>query len=307
MDTSGKPRAVTAAACALAVTLSAAAASADEPEREQDHWSPSRLGASAVFGAHGSLVQSLGGDGTDSDGAGAAGLWIDVNALSAPWDRSQTLRFSLHGSLGGGLAGFEGILGSEGAFGFRWSERIGNVGGEGVDLSGDPGHTARRGDVWHALAGRVGYSFHLAHDEHQETSMVEVPRLELGYQVLGGHGFAMEARAHGGLLLTGMFSGREGDRELTTSAGWGSRIVLQGRSGKIDAGFTRYQPLDGDDLGPLDVADARICVFTSREPEPTAGICATGRMERGEVRAPGDRIFEMTTVHAGLLIGVGVH
>jgi hypothetical protein len=88
---------------------------------------------------------------------------------------------------------------------------------------------------------------------------------------------------------------------------WGGRLTVHGRSGTLDAGVERIEPGSGDDLGSVNTADARLCVFTSRLPGSTVGICGNGRVEDGLIRRADKSVIQATTVYGGLLIGVGIH
>jgi hypothetical protein len=288
---------------ALAVALGSAAARADDtPPR----WMRPGLALNAVIGAQGLLTQSLGSASSQLTTGGGAGFWVQANGLKAPWNDGQTLRLTLWGTLGMGEAGFEGAIGSEGAYGLRWSEPLVQPRPEDpfatpLDDGGDP----RTDTVWHALVARLGYAARMSHNDRVEGSLVEIPRLELGYQILGS--FALEVRAHAGVVLTGELGAEEGRRKLPTSMGWGGTASLMGRLGVIEVGLERIQPFEDDGLGPVDVADGRICVQTSRRPGMTFGICGNGRVERMIIPRAGDTPTESATVYGGLLLGLGVH
>lgn len=292
---------------AVAAGLSAAlAGTAAEAQDAPPKWLRPGLVGNAVFGAQGTLTQSIGAAGSQLDTAGGAGFWIQANALQAPWDRNRTFRLTIWGSLGGGGAGFEGAVGSEGAFGLRWSEPL--VQPRPDDPFAIPlDDSAERADetVWHAVVARLGYATHITHDDRVESSLVEVPRLELGYQILGS--FALEARAHAGVVLTGNLRMEEGSRPIQPSMGWGGRFSLMGRLGLLEAGLQRIQAFEDDGLGPVDIADARICVHTSRKPGATFGICGNGRVERMTIQTGGGDRAEAASVYGGLLLGLGAH
>jgi hypothetical protein len=287
----------------LAVALAGATAAAeDAPPR----WIRPGLAVNAVLGAQGMLTQTLGSTGTQLATGGAAGFWVQANGLKAPWDAGQTLRLTMWGSLGMGEAGFEGAIGSEGAFGLRWSEPLAQPRADdpfGSPL-GDAGDESD-GKVWHALVARIGYATHILHNDRVESSLVELPRLELGYQILGS--FALEVRAHAGTVLTGKLAIPDGSRALPPSIGWGGHVSLLGRLGIIDVGLERVQPFEDDGLGPVDIADARICVQTSRRAGMTFGICGNGRVERMTIQRADATKAEAAAVYGGLLLGLGVH
>ena len=52
-------------------------------------------------------------------------------------------------------------------------------------------------------------------------------------------GFALEARAHAGLVLAGQIATDDGTRKLNPSLGWGGRLTLNSRYGALDAGLQR--------------------------------------------------------------------
>lgn len=287
----------------LAVIFAGATAAAeDAPPR----WIRPGLAVNAVFGAQGSLTQSLRSTGSRVDSGGGAGFWVQANGLKAPWDEGQTLRLTLWGSLGTGEAGFEGAIGSEGAYGLRWSEPLVQPRPDDpFAIPLDDGSDRTVDTVWHALVARIGYAARILHDDRVESSLVELPRLEVGYQILGS--FALEARAHAGVALTGQLGIQEGSRPLPPSVGWGGHVSLLGRLGLVEVGLERIQPFEDDGLGPVDIADGRICVQASRRPGATFGICGDGRVERMTIPRPDETKAEAVSVYGGLLLGLGVH
>jgi hypothetical protein len=293
---------------ALAAALACGSAAAAEAPPQ---WVPTGVDSNAVFGAQGALTQTIGSTGSDLYSGAGAGGWLQVNGLLAPWDQEQTFRFAVWGALGGGGAGFDGTLGSEGAYGFRWSQpfseaRLPQTGEVPLDAYGQRQFQPERA-AWHALVARIGYAMRLSHNDRVESSLIELPRLELGYQFLGA--FAIEARAHAGLAITGQFASQEGTRPLGPALAWGGRLVFHGRSGTVDLGVERIQPGIGigDDLGPTDAADARVCVFARRQPGSSFGMCGTGRVEQADIRRSDGAVIATTAVYAGVLVGVGVH
>lgn len=287
----------------LSALLAGAAASAQEPP---PRWLKPGLAVNGVLGAQGLLTQSLGASGTDLRSGGGAGFWLQAYGLQAPWNANSTFRLTLWGTLGGSGQGFLGAIGSEGAYGLRWSEPLVQPRADdpfAVPL--DDGRDRPFETVWHALVARVGYAMHVHHDDAVEGSLVEVPRVEVGYQILGS--FALEARAHAGVVLTGDFVSKDGRRPLPPSMGWGGHISLLGRLGLIQAGLERIQPFEDDGLGPVDVADARICVHSNRSQGATFGVCGDGRVERLSFPRTGGGSTEGAAVYGGLLLGLGVH
>jgi hypothetical protein len=80
-----------------------------------------------------------------------------------------------------------------------------------------------------------------------------------------------------------------------------------GRLGLLEAGLQRIQPFEDDGLGPVDIADARICVHTSRRPGASFGVCGNGRVERMSQRRSDGAATDAASVYGGLLAGLGVH
>lgn len=288
----------------MSVLLASAGAAAEEPP---PRWLGSGLAINAVVGAQGLLTQSLGRAGTDLTSGGGAGFWIQAYGLKAPWNEANSFRLTLWGMLAGGGGGLGQAIGSEGAYGLRWSEPLVEPrANDPFTIPVDDGMDRPSETVWHALVARLGYAAHIRRDDAVRSSLVEVPRVEVGYQILGG--FAVEARAHAGVVLAGELASIHGGRPLPPSMGWGGHVSVLGSLGLlVEAGLERIQPFEDDGLGPVDVADGRICVHSSRRRGATFGLCGDGRVERMSFPRPGGGASDAVTVYGGLLGGVGVY
>lgn len=164
--------------------------------------------------------------------------------------------FSSHGAhmfgIGGGTAGFDGGLGVLLTFGPR------------IPIAPHHGPFVRAGLRGHLLGNRALYS-----------SLLELPRGELGYQFIRGW-TVLEVGASYGAVLTGRY--RAGDANtlmLGTGFAPGGYIALQLPVLRVGASVARLPVRDG---ATIDNADAHACVIGA----PLA-LCGDASFTRGEV------------------------
>jgi hypothetical protein len=226
----------------------------------------------SVTGLRGSFtrVSSATGGTSDSLGVGFAG-GVDTYALDG------TTHGSLHWVLGGGEAGFEGKLAGELDFGYR------------IDVTEHTGPF-----------GRAGFDGRMQGNDKLYFSTLELPRLQLGWQYLGGKTL-VEAGARGGAVLAGRYNpGDEGVRRLsgieygafaTAQVDW---LRMEGTAYRIDSRST------GNGRA-VDVGRASVCAVAGK-----VGICGDAMFLRGDAdlgpNAGG--VQAAMSTYAGVSLGV---
>jgi len=224
---------------------------------------------------------------------GAFGLRGSVTRVGADLDRGSNLTvagrgeefintgpFAFHGShslaIGGGSAGFEGELGATFAWGFR------------LPTTPNQGFVVRAGGLGLLRGNDLFY-----------TSLLEIPRGELGYQYLRGR-WLIEGGFTTGPVLTGRF--RAGDAEARAlGAGFevGAYIAAENESVRLAGRFLRVPDRDGPQ-SYVRMLDATACAFV----RPLA-LCTDVSFARGDVFTVAEPLGETRSVYsAGILIGV---
>jgi hypothetical protein len=195
---------------------------------------------------------------------------------------SYALDGSAHGSmnwvLGGGDAGFEGMLAGMVDFGYR------------LDV------TERQGPF-----ARAGFDGRMQGNDRLYFSTLELPRLSLGWQYLDGHTL-LEIGARGGPILSGRYNpGDEGYRRLSGSIEYGGFVAAQFSFLRIDVTAMRIDARNTGTGRPVDVGRGSVCGIAG-----SFGICADMMAIRGDAdmgpNAGG--VQTATSTYAGLSIGV---
>ena len=185
-----------------------------------------------------------------------------------------------HGSgyfmLGGGQGGFEGALASSVDVGYR------------VPVS-----------EAHGPFGRIGIDGRLQGNDLLYFSMLELPRLSLGWQYLKGK-TVLEGGARGGAILTGLYDPGEAGRRKLSGFEWGGFVSGQIDFLRADLSFMRIETPKTLNGTPVDVARGQICGVGGK-----LGVCLDGMFFRGdaEMRAEASAIRSTTSQYVGLTIG----
>ena len=178
--------------------------------------------------------------------------------------------------LGGGQAGFEGALAGTIDIGYR------------VPVAED-----------HGPFGRIGFDGRLQGNDLLYFSMLELPRVTVGWQYLHGK-TVVEGGARGGAILAGLYNPAEDGRRKLNGFEWGGFASAQIDWLKLDASFMRIEARKTLDGTPVDVGRAQICGVGGK-----VGVCLDGMLFRGhaDMRANDGGIHNTTAQYVGLTIG----
>jgi hypothetical protein len=194
------------------------------PERDTVHSLPSlfgiRAGQTAVHG---------------SDTKASLGLVSESAAYLTDHRAGFTARSAHFAMLGGGRAGIEGGLGL----------------GVGLGLYQGLGQN-------HGPFSRLGGRGFLMGNAAFYASLLELPQLELGYQLFD-RDLHLELSAHGGAVLTGRYHPDDERRRLGSAFAWGGLAAARVGPIDLDVDFTRVGASDSDPNGPLDLVSALLC------------------------------------------------
>jgi len=190
-----------------------------------------------------------------------------------------THRTTFYGAIGGGSDGFEGQL--------DYSSRAGVRGYVGED---------------HGPFTRIGLALQFLGNNKLYRSQIELPTLEVGYQ-LHNEALLFELAATGGLVLGGRyFTGDEARRRIDTEWNSGAQITLQADYVRAHARVQRIFARQTGPGTPIDQASAQLCI----NPLGALLLCGDGAWHRGDVRLPSGSYRESTALYLGGTIGIGV-
>jgi hypothetical protein len=225
----------------------------------------------SVTGVRGSFTNVDTGTVKDTTvGVGVAGS-ADAYALDG------TTHGSSYFMLGGGQGGFEGALAGTIDIGYR------------VPIADD-----------HGPFGRIGFDGRLQGNDLLYFSLLELPRLTVGWQYLKGK-TVLEAGARGGAILAGLYDPGEDGRRKLNGFEWGGFVSGQADFLRIDASFMRIEARKTLNGTPVDVGRAQICGVGSK-----VGVCLDGMLFRGDadMRANAGGIHSTTSQYVGLTVGI---
>lgn len=190
-----------------------------------------------------------------------------------------TLNGYTHFALGGGTGGLEGSLG-----GFITA-----------------GARAPFGEH-HGPFARVGLGGELLGNSQFYFSHIDLPRGELGYVYDRGD-YRFEIGGRISPTLTGRFNtGDASRRELGSSFSWSPYLFSQGKYGRFEASFTRFETLQGVPGTPVNVARFATCNYMFG----IFAICADGMYLTGDEDPKGAAATSTraNAFYGGLLVGV---
>lgn len=179
--------------------------------------------------------------------------------------------------LGGGDAGFEGALAGTIDIGYR------------LPVAED-----------HGPFGRIGFDGRVQGNDLLYFSMLELPRLTLGYQYLHGK-TVLEAGARGGAILAGLYDPGEDGRRKLNGLEWGGFASAQTELFRLDASFMRIEAKKTLDGTPVDVGRVLVCGADGR-----LGVCVDGMLFHGnaEMRANDGGIHTTSALYFGMTVGI---
>lgn len=194
-------------------------------------------------------------------------------------DGYVTHRSTFFGAIGGGTDGFEGEL--------SIASRGGVRGYFGED---------------HGPFARIGLSLQLLGNNKIYRSQINLPTLELGYQLMNDS-ILLELAGTGGLVLGGRyFTGDEAERRIDTEFEWGGTLTLQTDYFRTVVAASRIEARQTGPGTPIDQLQGHLCV----NPFSAVLLCAHGAYHRGDVRLPDGRFSTSTATYLGGTIGIGV-
>lgn len=206
----------------------------------------------------------------------------DVGAAFAGAVDTYALDGTTHGAgyfiLGGGEGGFEGAL-------------SGTI---------DVGYRAPVSDE-HGPFARAGFDGRLQGNDDLYFSMLEIPRLTVGWQYLSGK-VVVEGGARGGPILTGRYNpGADGYRRLSGSLEWGGFVSAQVDFLRADVSVMRIEARRTGNGTPVDVGRAMFCGVAG-----PVGICADAYLFRGDadMGPSGGGFQKALSFYGGLTVGV---
>lgn len=185
-------------------------------------------------------------------------------------------RLSHFALLGGGRSGLEGGLG------------VSLAGGLLVPVGAD-----------HGPFSRLGLRAQMLGNDVLWTSLVELPELELGYQLLR-RTLHLELAARGGAVLVGRYNPDGARRPLGSAFEYGGLVATRVGAVDFDLEWTRIEARGSDPGTPVDVLSALLCGGANY-----FGVCFDARLYAGDVREAG-RVRERTSAFIGLSLGAFV-
>lgn len=194
---------------------------------------------------------------------------------------SYALDGTTHGSmyfvLGGGEAGFEGALAGTVDVGYR------------LPIAED-----------HGPFGRIGFDGRLQGNDLLYFSILELPRVTLGYQYLKGKN-VVEIGARGGAVLAGLYDPGEDGRRKLNGFEWGAFVSAQVEFLRLDVSAMRIEARKTLNGTPVDVGRGSLCGVGGK-----VGICIDAMLFHGdaEMRANDGGIHSTKSTYLGLTLGV---
>lgn len=225
----------------------------------------------SVSGVRASLTNVSTGTVKDSAlGVALAGA-ADTYALDG------TTHGSMYFVLGGGEAGFEGALAGTIDVGYR------------LPVAED-----------HGPFGRIGFDGRLQGNDLLYFSILELPRVTLGYQYLKGKN-VVEIGGRGGAVLAGLYDPAEDGRRKLNGFEWGAFVSAQVDFLRADASAMRIEARRTLNGTPVDVGRASLCGVGGK-----VGVCVDAMLFRGDadMRANDGGVHSTTSTALGLTIGV---
>jgi hypothetical protein len=229
-----------------------------------------RLAIVTVFGMRASVTRVEGSDPVAGALIGGQGLAYDTRGM-------VTLRLAHFAYIGGGTGDVEG----------------------GIGIAYAMGTIAKLGED-HGPLARLGGRAQLFGNDLLYASHVELPELQLGYQLLRRR-LHIEVAARAGAVLIGRYNPGDARRALGKAFEWGGLASLRWEAIHLDLEWMRIEARGSQPDTPVDVLSGMLCgaVFP-------LGLCLDLRRHSGEVR-PGRAAapLELSATYMGLAIGAG--
>lgn len=223
-----------------------------------------------VFGIRGSITRVEESSAVAGAQLGGGGVAYDTHNLA-------TIRLAHFAFIGGGTGGVEGGIGLAYAMGII------------TQVADD-----------HGPFGRIGGRAHLLGNDELYHSLVELPELQIGYQLLRRK-LHLELAGRAGAVLVGRYNPDDARRPLGKAFEWGGLASLRVDPVHFDMEWMRIEARASDPDSPVDVLSGSLCGAAF-----PLGICLDIRHFSGEVRpnASGGTL-DLTTMYFGVTIGAG--
>jgi hypothetical protein len=189
---------------------------------------------------------------------------VGVNPDMTIHARGATSRSRIQANAGGGNSGFEGNLGGIWTFGGRLSFGQGEHGG---------------------LFGRGGIDAYLGGNSDFYHSHLELPRFELGYQLLKTGSLFIEAAGRGGLVLTGRHRVFDRTRDIGVSMSAGGYLTVQLDYFRVQLDAARIFEGAHAPKTPIDRGQADVCGLLGH-----LAVCISASSDRGEISSDGEDV-----------------
>jgi len=184
-----------------------------------------------------------------------------------------------------------GVSARAGHFALLGGGRGGMEYGLGLDLGFGLYHPLGDG---HGPFSRIGGRGFVHRSPVLYASLVELPQLQLGYQLLR-RSLHLELAARGGPVLAGRVSPEDERRRLGGSFEWGGHAALRGGPLDLELEFSHVEPREGERDGGVDVLSALFCGGARY-----LGACFDARVFRGATERADSRA---TSVLFGVTLG----
>lgn len=206
-----------------------------------------------------------------SDRAPSWGITVVSEGTVYGAGRYASVRMGHTAMLGVGPDGVEGGIGADYAFGAR------------LPLG-----------LHHGPLARLGMRGHLLGDSELYSSLLELPELQVGYQLLDKH-VHLEVAGRGGAVLVGRYNAGDGRRKLGNSLEYGGYATLRWEDAQLELDLTRVALRPG---APVDSVTGLLCSVAR-----PLGMCLDARFYRGDVAlgAGGSRLVR--AAYVGIAVG----
>ncbi|MEJ7732518.1 MAG: hypothetical protein WKG00_25345 [Polyangiaceae bacterium] len=241
--------------------------------RDDDDSDRGAVGGFAIVGAR---LSRLAVHDTDNDGT----TWGGQIAWSYDGVMTSGLFTGRVGALvgiGGGGGGLEGMYGGDFSVGVR-------------------APIART----HGPVARLGFGGRVRGNDHLLDWYIELPELQLGYQIASDNA-VLDLVARGGVVLGGGWSpGEDAEREIGTSLAYGGSALLAMIPLSVSGTVLRILERKYASQTPVDLYGANLCIGYA------FAVCGDLSYTRGDVLLPGGAIREAEALYGGMIIGIGI-
>jgi hypothetical protein len=234
------------------------------------------VSSGAKLGVGGVRAGSLSIWGSDADGRDF-GAVLAVRTEGYAQDGWVSVHRIQWGSIGWGQGGFEAELGGV------------IEGGPRIKLKGR-----------HGVVLRGGFQAFLGGNQRLYTSLLELPRGVVAYQLLSRR-VLLEAGFQGAFVLLGCYNaGDELGRRLGLAPDWGAFASFQRAPARVSVSFTRVEARFSGSGRPVDMLGGFACGYVGK-----LSLCTDARYLRGDLDGPrGVRKENVEVLYFGFMAGL---